>query len=74
MITDFLNTKHSKEDLKVTLSVIKEFKSCESDMEWLHIDFAAWAKLEQLEEFLEHLVNEKPLAADTIQYLKAQGR
>ena len=70
-ITDFLKTERPKDELAVTLAVIKEFKSNESTEEWLQITFAAWAKLEQLEEFLEHLVNDKPLADDTIEYINS---
>lgn len=70
-ITDFLKTKRNKAELKVALDVLKEFKGCESQHEWLMISFAAWIKLEQLEEFLEHLVNKKPLEKDTIRYMKS---
>lgn len=65
MIIDFLKTKRSKEELSAALEVIKEFKGCESDDEWFAIPFEAWAKLEQLEEYLEHLVNGKELEDDT---------
>jgi hypothetical protein len=70
-ITDFLQTKRSPEELRITLEVLREFKACESQEEWLAIPFAAWAKFEQCEEFLAHLVEGKPLADDTIAYLKA---
>jgi len=33
------------------------------------IPFAAWAKLEQLEEYLDHLVNNVALDKDTINYI-----
>jgi len=69
-ITDFLKTKRSKKELAIALEVIKEFKACESPEEWLAIPFAAWAKLEQLNEFLEHLVNNEKLRDDTIRYMK----
>jgi hypothetical protein len=68
-ITDFLRTDIQKPELKIALKVIKEFKSCESQHEWLAIPFSAWAKLEQLEEYLEHLVNGKELSEDTIRYM-----
>ena len=69
MITDFLKTGYTKQDLETTLQVLKYFKSCESTEEWLGITFGAWAKLEQLEEYLEHLVNGKELQPDTIEYM-----
>lgn len=69
-ITDFLKTKTKKKDLNIALKILKEFKKCESKEEWFYIDFSAWAKLEQLEEYLEYLVNNKPLKEDTIAYIK----
>lgn len=68
-ITDFLATEHTPEELAAALKVLHSFKSCESEAEWLNIIFAAWAKLEQLEEFLEHRVNGAPLADDTLAYM-----
>lgn len=68
-ITDFLKTKRSKEELKVALKVLREFKKCESKEEWFMIPFSAWSKLEQLEEYLDHLVNKKKLREDTIKYM-----
>ena len=70
MITDFLKTPRSKEELKAALDVLREFKECESSEEWLAIPFAAWAKLEQMEEFLAHLVEGAPLADDTVAYME----
>ena len=70
MITDFLKTKRTQDDLKIALEIIREFKSNESTDEWAEIMFAAWSKLEQLEEFLSHLVEGKPLEQDTIAYMK----
>ena len=70
MITDFLETKTKKKDLKTALGVVREFKKCENTNEWAAIPFMAWSKLEQLEEFLEHLVNNVPLEEDTIQYIQ----
>ncbi|MBW1707963.1 MAG: hypothetical protein JRJ86_22855 [Deltaproteobacteria bacterium] len=69
MIIDFLKTTCSKEDLKTTLEVLRKFKACESNEEWAMITFTAWAKLQQFEEFLEHLVEGKELAEDTIKYI-----
>ena len=70
MITDFMKTTRSKDELKHALEVLREFKNCESQEEWLGIAFAAWAKLEQLEEFLAHMVEGAPLEDDTIKYMK----
>jgi hypothetical protein len=71
LITNFLKTTRTKEELKTTLEVLREFKGNESQEEWLAIPFAAWIKLEQLEEFLAHLVDGAPLADDTRAYLKS---
>lgn len=65
-IIDFLKTQRSPDQLAVALEVIKEFKGCESKSEWLMVSFSAWAKLEQLEEFLRHLVHGEPLEEDTL--------
>lgn len=74
-ITDFLLTVRPKSELAVALAVLREFKACESETEWLMIPFAAWAKVEQLEEFLAHLVEGKPLNVDTMHYMTAgEGR
>lgn len=70
MITDFLRTNRSPSDLRTALEVLREFKSCESENERQSIPFSAWAKLEQLEEFLDHLVEGNPLHADTLEYIK----
>jgi hypothetical protein len=72
MITDFLKTNRTRDELRSALEVIREFKECESENEWLMIPFAAWTKLEQLEEFLAHLVEDKPLEEDTIRYMKSE--
>lgn len=69
-ITDFLKTKRDVSELKIALDVLKEFKGCESREEWLATSFDAWIKFEQLEEFLEHLVNGKPLEEDTQLYIE----
>lgn len=73
MITDFLKTKRSKDDLKIALEVLREFKSNESPEEWVMIMFAAWTKLEQLQEFLSHLVEGEPLEEDTIDYMNRKA-
>ena len=67
-ITDFLDTQRSAEQLTVAVAVVREFKECESPEEWASIPFAAWAKMEQLEEFLAHLVENAPLQEDTVAY------
>lgn len=66
MLIDFLKTQHTKEELATTLDVLRAFRNCESDNEYLTIDFAAWAKLEQLQEYLEHLVEGSDLKDDTL--------
>lgn len=73
MITDFLRTERSMSELESALAIVREFKGCESQDEWLNISFVAWAKLEQLEEFLEHLVEGKELAQDTKRVLAREG-
>jgi hypothetical protein len=69
-ITDFLQTCKTKEELATALSVLKEFKSGKNNIEFAMTPFLAWSKLEQLEEFLEYLVNGKELAKDTLKYIK----
>jgi hypothetical protein len=73
VIWDFLQTKLSKAELKSALDVLREFKEGESNEEWLMVPFAAWAKLEQLEEYLEFLVEGKELKEDTKEVLKQAG-
>jgi hypothetical protein len=70
LIIDFLKTNRSKDDLRAALGVLREFKSCESEEEWLWTPFEAWAKLEQLEEFLAHLVDGDSLRDDTMEILR----
>lgn len=70
MIADFLKTTRSKEELKHALEVLREFKGHESKDEWFAIPFSAWMKLEQMEEFLAHLVEGTPLSDDTVEYMK----
>ena len=78
MITDLLKTTRPKEELKIALEILREFKNGETTEELLTCPFVAWSKLEQLEEFLEHLVEGKPLQDDTLEYMEskrdAQGR
>ena len=70
-ITDFLETERSQEELRIALMVLREFKACESEQEWIGTPFFVWAKLEQFEEFLAHLVEGTPLREDTIRYREA---
>jgi hypothetical protein len=55
MLQDFLNTKTPKENLKIALEVIDEFKQNESAEEWLNDSFSTWQRLEELEEYLKKL-------------------
>ena len=70
-LINFLKTKTSKTKLKHALEVLKEFKHNESKEEWLFCPFMAWAKLEQLEEYLEFFVNKKKLEKDTLKVLNS---
>jgi hypothetical protein len=65
MIIEFLKTSTSKGDLATALRVLRGFKECESQREWAITPFLAWAKLEQLEEFLSYLVDGGELKDDT---------
>lgn len=64
-IVSFLGLDIPAADLETTLRVLRQFKGCESRKEWLDIPFVAWAKLEQLEEFLAHRVEGAELHDDT---------
>ena len=61
MIIDFLKTETTIENLKIALKVLREFKECEGDIEWLATPFVVWSKLDQLEEYLAHLVDGEDL-------------
>lgn len=67
---DFLKTATPKDKLSAALDVLREFKQCESDDEYVHRPFVAWVAFEMLEEYLEHLVNGKSLKPDTIEYIQ----
>jgi len=67
-ITDFLELPLAQSDLEAALRVVRAFKKCEGELEWLVVSFEAWAKLEQLEEFLAHRVEGAPLKEDTVRY------
>lgn len=73
MITDFITLNISKEDAATALTILRQFKACESTEEWLMIPFSAWAKLEQMEEFLDHMVNGTSLKDDTLRYIAAHA-
>lgn len=68
--TDFLKTTTPKEKLSSALDVLREFKQCESPDEWSARPFVAWTMLEMMQEYLEHLVDGKPLHADTVAQLE----
>lgn len=70
MLIDFLKTTRTKEELKTALEVLREFKECESEQEWARCPFVAWAKLEQMEEYLAHLADGDELAKDTVEFIK----
>ena len=72
-ITNFLKTKRPKEELRTALEVLREFKECESIEEYLVVPFLAWGKFENLEEFLRHLVEGKPLGEATLEYMASQA-
>lgn len=74
MIVDFLALPIPETDLAAALRVLRAFKECESREEWFGTMFAAWAKLEQLEEFLAHRVEGKELEDDTREALARQKK
>lgn len=59
-LNDFLKTARTKEDLKLCLDIINEFKNCETKEEWLFQSFESWQKLELLVTYLEGLTNPSP--------------
>ena len=65
MLIDFLKTQRSKAELQTALTILREFKACESTEEWVCTMFAVWIKLEELEEYLAHLVEDAELHEDT---------
>ena len=74
MIVDFLAMRHSPHELHVALRLLRAFKECESREEWAATPFTAWGKLEQFEEFLDHLSNGTPLKDDTREHLERHGK
>jgi hypothetical protein len=57
MLKDFINTKTSKDKLKIALEVIQEFKECESN-EDICLSCESWYVLEMLEGQLQELIKE----------------
>ena len=72
MLIDFLKTKTDKKDLATAFKVLMEFKGNEEMSEYIRCDFVAWHKLEQLQEFLDHLANGEELKKDTLEELEAE--
>jgi hypothetical protein len=70
LLVDFLKTQRSKEDLKIALDVLREFKGCESNQEFYAIPFDSWDMLENFEAFLAHLVEGSRLPGDFIACLE----
>ena len=73
-LIDFLKTETSTDDIATALKVIREFKRCEGIEEYLRIPLIAWAKFEQLEEFLAHIAEGAELQEDTKKVLAYQQR
>lgn len=74
MITDFLSAEAlTFDDAATALRVLRLFKKGENVEEWMRIPFAAWTKLEQLEEYLVYLVDGGELDKDTLEYLAEHG-
>ena len=72
MFVDFLETKRSRGELRIVLSVLREFKEMESGAEFAHSSFRTWEKLEMIEEYLIYLTTGdiKKLQKDTVRYIK----
>lgn len=76
MLIDFLRTApegFKPDQLRAALEVLRAFKAHEDVQDWLRPN-AWWIRLEQLEEFLGHLVLDESLKADTLGELKRLGR
>ena len=67
----FLKTKIPKSELAIALKVAKEFWENGSDREYMDVSF--WMKFDQFEEYLEYLVEGKPLEKDTVEVAKTEG-
>jgi hypothetical protein len=55
----FMRTTRPREELRVALDVIRDFKACENRDEWA-MPFHHWMRLEQLEDYLKLLVGDRP--------------
>jgi len=55
-LEDFLGTDTPREELTITLKVLREFKENESSEEWAGYGFDTWYMLERFEGYLEQLV------------------
>ena len=56
-LLDFLKTSRSKDELKLCLDILEEFKDKESSTEWLMCPFITWSKLEQFQDYLRLLTD-----------------
>lgn len=72
-LIDFLSTTRSKAELKAAYDALMDFKACEGAAERLHVPYDCWIKLEQFEEYLNHLVNGAPLQEDTAKAMDQAG-
>ena len=59
MLADFIKTSRTNKELEMALSVIKDFKKCESIEEFMNDVLVSWQKLEMLEKMLETIINER---------------
>lgn len=56
-LLDFLKTSRTKDELKLCLDILQEFKDKESQGEWLMVPFMAWSKFEQFQDYLRLLTD-----------------
>jgi hypothetical protein len=56
-------TQRDRGDLRIALEVLREFKALESAAEYCGAPFTVWARLEQLEDYLEQLVGVESIPA-----------
>ena len=57
MLLEFLKTKRTKDELKLVLDILKEFKNNESEKEFIYCSCESWIKLEQFEDYLRLLTD-----------------
>jgi hypothetical protein len=67
-VIDFLTIDRPREELKIALDVLNDFRECHNGEEWFLGFSMTWQKLEQYLEFLEHMVNGQELEDDTVEY------